>query len=149
MHEYTTISKFDIAEEQLFHAIELYIEGQYLISSITLTGAAEEILGKLVNSEGKDNALELHVHELCELHEKIYKEQPNPKAYYKIKNEVRNELKHKRSEELTANLEQEAVNLIRRAIKNYKILKPGRVSLFYEFDKEHIRRWRIATGEIT
>ena len=54
MHEYTIISKFDVAEEQLLHAIELYIEGEYIISSITLSGAAEEILGRLVNEEEKE-----------------------------------------------------------------------------------------------
>lgn len=149
MHEYITISKFDIAEEQLFHAIELYIEGQFLISAITLCGAAEEILGKLVNDQGRDNALEVKVSELCELHEKIYGEMSDPKAYFKIKNEVRNELKHKGTEELTINVEQEAVNLIRRAIKNYKTLNNKLVPLFHKFEKESIRRWRVATGEIT
>ena len=149
MHEYTTISKFDVAEEQLFHAIELYIEGVFIISSITLTGAAEEILGKLVNEKEKESALEIKVKELCDLHKKIYGEQADPKSYFNIKNDTRNELKHKRSDELTKNFEQDAASIIRRAIKNYRILKPSRVKLFYEFEKESIRRWRIATGEIT
>jgi len=147
---YTILTKFEIAEEQLFQSIALYLEGKKLISSITLAGAAEEILGKLVKIKNKENALELKVKDLCQLEETLFSEKSDPKKYIKIRNEARNELKHMDSEnKLNLDIEQEAVNLLRRAIKNHKILKPGFVKLIHEFEKESIRRWRKLTGEIT
>ncbi len=149
MHKYETISKLEVAEVQLFHAIELYLEGEHLISSITLAGASEEILGKLVNDMDKENALETKVKGLCDTHKIIYGELAEPKSYINIKNDTRNELKHKKSMELTKNFEQDATSMIKRAIINYKIIIPGHVKLFYVFEKEMVRRWNVKQSEIT
>lgn len=51
------ITKLDVALQQLNVAIRLFLEGDYL-SSLTLAGAAEEILGKLSERAGKDVAIE-------------------------------------------------------------------------------------------
>ena len=53
-----TLSNFDIAEIQLTRAIKLFFKDQDYISSLTLAGAAEEILGALVRKSGKKHALD-------------------------------------------------------------------------------------------
>ena len=53
-----TYSKQSIALAQLETALRLFSVGEDLISVITLAGAAEEILGKLVKSQGRDNSLD-------------------------------------------------------------------------------------------
>ena len=54
-------SKLDLAEHQLNRAINLYLDEKDFISSITLAGAAEELLGKILNQVGVKNALDEYV----------------------------------------------------------------------------------------
>ena len=46
-----------IAKEQLETALRLYFEQRDYYSAITLAGAAEEILGKMLNHNGEENLL--------------------------------------------------------------------------------------------
>lgn len=52
-----TLTKLEVAARQLDVAIRLFLAGDHL-SSLTLAGAAEEILGKLCEREGKPVAME-------------------------------------------------------------------------------------------
>ena len=52
-----TLTKLEVAVHQLDVALRLFIEGDYL-SSLTLAGAAEEILGKLCEREEKQVAVD-------------------------------------------------------------------------------------------
>ena len=143
MH-YKKLAKLEIAERQLFHSVELYLTGEHLVSAITLAGAAEEILGKLVTRSGKPNALEEKVESLCKMFEVVFKEPANRKDFIELRNKARNELKHiGNSESVELNLEDEAVKLLNRAIKNYKKLKPGHHALFREYEKERLRRHKL------
>ena len=140
---YEELTKLEIAERQLIHAVELYLEGTHLTSAITLAGAAEEILGKLVNRLEKKNALELKVKRLCEMYEHVFNESAEPKSFVELRNLARDELKHIRTgNSLSIDLEEEAVKLIDRAITNYKKLKSGPVPLFWRFKKERVHRRR-------
>lgn len=51
------ISKLDVAVHQLNVAIRLFLDGDYL-ASLTLAGAAEEILGRLCERAGKPVAID-------------------------------------------------------------------------------------------
>lgn len=51
------LTKLEVAVHQLDTAIRLFLEGDHL-SSLTLAGAAEEILGRLCKREGKPVATE-------------------------------------------------------------------------------------------
>ncbi len=143
MH-YDKLTKPEIAKRQLFQSIELYLAGDDLISVITLAGAAEEILGKLVNHAGKPNALDEKVQKLCKVFELVFKVPAVPKELIKLRNKSRNELKHIGvNGTIEIKLEEEAVKLLDRAINNYKKLNPGSHTLFHEFEKERVRRYRV------
>lgn len=145
---YEKLTKFEIAERQLFHAIELYLAGTNLVSVITLAGAAEEILGKLVSSKGFENALDLKVKRLCKMFEFVHGKEANPKDFEKLRNKARNELKHIGAEDsIELDLEQEAVNMLDRAIMNYKKLNPRVVRKFWEFKKVRVYRYRQRAEE--
>lgn len=147
---YEKLTKFEIAERQLFHAIDQYLAGTDLVSVITLAGAAEEILGKLVAGKGYENALDLKVKKLCKMFEFIFEKQANPSDFRKLRNKARNELKHIGSEDfIELDLEQEAVNMLDRAIKNYKKLNPRIVRKFWEFNKVRVDRYRQRVNEST
>ncbi|MBI3571524.1 MAG: hypothetical protein HY082_10570 [Gammaproteobacteria bacterium] len=141
MAEVLNISKVDIASAQLERAIQLYVDKTDLVSAVTLAGAAEEILGKLVSDTGEKNAFEEVLDTLCAMHAKAFQEEPNRKAYAELRNGIRNEFKHLcAGESLEVNLDLEAAKLIKRAIANYCKLFPGHYSRFREFEGEWVER---------
>lgn len=144
------LTKIEIAKQQLLHAIELFCSGEKLISAITLAGAAEEILGKLVAATGQTNSLEREVKDQCELFESIFSRAQDQKAVYGIQNKARNELKHVcDGNDVDLDLEQEAVDLIQRAIDNFQLLRPGFNSAFQAFDDKAAAWWRNRTDQFT
>ena len=129
-----TLTKFQIAERQLTKAIELFCEGDPL-PAITLAGAAEEILGKLVKSGGGVTSLEEEIKDRLDLYQTVFGADGDSKAFASLMNNPRNELKHRMSgAAVELNLEEEAVNLIQRAIDNFQKLKPGPKPRFRKFE---------------
>ena len=146
------ITRFEIAERQLTHAIELYLANDHLVSAITLAGAADGVLGDLVNKKGKPNALEEKVAKLCGMFEAVFKTKANPKDFFILRNNARNRFKHAddathEADTVEINLEDEAVKMIDRGIKNYNKLHGRRQPLFREFQKERTRRYRLRASE--
>jgi hypothetical protein len=83
------------------------------LPAITLAGAAEEILGKLVKDGGGVNALEEEVKDRWDLFQTVFDRPGDPSEFADLMNNPRNELKHRMSGgPLELNLEEEAVNLI-------------------------------------
>ena len=143
MNEHKNLSRFEIADIQLQQALNLYSDGRDLISTITLAGAAEEILGGLVSQAGETLALKEKVANLRGMHEFVWGEEANEKAYVEIRNQARNCFKHfGNGNEVFVDLELEAVSLLKRAIANYMKLVPGSKFKFMAFEKEFLRRWR-------
>lgn len=128
------LTKFEVAKIQLVKAIELFCS-QESLPAITLAGAAEEILGKLVKKGGGTNALEEEIKDQCELYQTVFGCSGEPREFATLMNNSRNELKHLMSgNQLEFNLEEEAVNLIQRAIDNFQKLEPGPNTVFQQFD---------------
>lgn len=119
----TEISKADIARMQLTEAITLFIEGRFLCA-LTLSGAAEEILARLLNSKGEKSVVE----ESFEKIQKIRVATGLAVMENKPKNEVfnqwnagRNIVKHHNKnecEKVTLNLFDEGYWMINRALAN-------------------------------
>ena len=110
------LSKFDIAKRQLEAAIDLYFsDGDYL-AVITLAGAAEEILGKLLQRRG-DRAM---IDDIVELDRELTGGRPFEEIR-KEANGARNSLKHANDQnEDQVNIERgEATAMLARAIVNY------------------------------
>ncbi len=87
------ITKLEAATRQLEAAIRLFLAGDYL-SSLTLAGAAEEILGKLSVREGKPVAVE----EIMAFHwddtDPALADGERRKVLLNVMNRPRNEAKH-------------------------------------------------------
>ena len=143
-----TLTKLDIAEQQLLHAIELFCSGERIVSAITLAGAAEEILGMLVAETGQTNSLGSEVRDQCKLFETFFGRAGDPKTFRDLENKARNELKHlSTGNNVEIDLEQKAVSLIERAINNFKILRPESNSAFLAFDDNAAAWWRKRTNQ--
>jgi len=117
------VSARQIAEQQLLTAIRVWRGGDY-ISAITLAGAAEEILGKRLRGLGRAPSLDNMKSVIVELSRKLGDD--DPKAAQRaadLLNYTKNRLKHYEGyESLEFDALQDSVELIERAITNYRML---------------------------
>ena len=111
----------DLAENHLRTSIILFLAGQDLVSAITLAGAADVILCRLVENQGLEN-FTLHV---------LASENNPEKTVETMGNEINdmfciNALKHMDSmndDTVKMNLRENAVGAILKALPNYKDLR--------------------------
>ncbi|WP_219097549.1 hypothetical protein [Pseudomonas sp. UMAB-40] len=133
-----THNKVEIAIEQLEIALGLFLSCKSYVSALTLAGAAEEIFGMAANIKGIKSSLQ----EQFEFYHHPGLEWINsPKKWSEFttrgKNKVRNSVKHlSGKEDLTfeADIEDEALWMLVRAIDNYSRLEFQPTELMHEFD---------------
>lgn len=117
------ISKADIAKMQLVAAIRLFTEEDF-ICALTLAGAAEEILARLLNAQGKESIVENSISSIMGLREKAGANamgSMTKNEIFNYWNNARNSVKHhdpKDKEELKINTFDEAYWMITRALAN-------------------------------
>ena len=122
------ISKIEIARTQLVEAINLFLEGKYLCA-ITLAGAAEEVLARILNQRGDVSVVEESFLSIQKIREFTGLSTMNGKPKNEIFNEwnsARNTLKHhgKADDEIVKiNLFDEAYWMIKRGIANAQKLE--------------------------
>jgi hypothetical protein len=108
------VSKIDAAVDQLDWAIKLFLDHKAYIPAITLSGAAEEIVGEAVEKDSSFHVLKQILSEKEGIEEKIISQQ--------YLNKSKNWLKHwkemKDEESTEIELETEAIQYIVRAITN-------------------------------
>ena len=126
-HDESTLSKQEIARLQLVEAIELFLRGNY-ICAITLSGAAEGVLGGLLESSGQLSAVEESTSRISTLLGSLGLKTVEPRKdteYYNKWNKTRNAVKHHKkleAELLTLNQFDEAYWMIERALRNAELL---------------------------
>jgi hypothetical protein len=126
-------TKRDIAVHQLDRAIRLVLDEKDAICAVTLAGAAEEILGKLVSLEGKKHSLQGFIDECLALGRLQRGEEWKPKDFADIANYFRNELKHYSQGSDIAVTDEAACDLIDRAAENLWLLEG--------YETEQVRRY--------
>ena len=114
------VHKIEVARMQLDTAIDLFLRDADFISALTLAGASEEILGKLLEREGKDSMLK----KLHSWYEETTGESISYGEFAKRTNLARNCLKHATvtEEDELEIYRWESVQMIMRAMTNYKEL---------------------------
>ena len=111
-----------IALTQLETALRLFEEGQNLFSVITLAGAAEELLGKLLSETAAEQSLDSLKKAAVEMYRALFNEEAGAKQFADRANRAKNELKHHdkgQPHAVTLDLREEAVDILDRAITNY------------------------------
>ena len=112
-----TVNKIDAAADQLDWAIKLFLDHGAYVSSITLAGAAEEIVGEAVSTDAAFHKLKEILFEKTGLEVKIISQEHL--------NKTKNWLKHwknlKDDESLEIELENEAIQYLVRAMTNFAI----------------------------
>lgn len=119
----TTLSNIAVAQVQLTEAIELFVQNKFLCA-VTLAGAAEEILGKLLQCKFQlptIRASTLAIQELRERTGLTVMDGMSEKEIIDDWNAARNALKHlvgSANDPITMNLCDEAYWMIKRALSN-------------------------------
>lgn len=121
-----TLSNLEVAHRQIERAILVFLDDKDYVSALTLAGAAEEILGKLLNKKGKEHWLDsISKGALSALGFRI-KELETPEALKarkeiaNIANRHKNRVKHYNDDgTITFLIDVAAAEMIDRAISNY------------------------------
>jgi len=143
----TRLSNAEVAIFQLDDALTLYLEDRKLVSAITLAGAAEEILGRLCETEGKPSSLSRHAEFARDLYLHVRPLFPYPsdvdpgtKPFVKLRNETKNRLKHFVSDDsIEVDLEEAAGRLIAHAVENYQCLFGYETAKMREFQRKRLK----------
>jgi hypothetical protein len=132
----------DLARQHLETALSLFEAGNDYGSVVTLAGAADEVFGKFLVAEGKENSLESLKKAVAAIHLKLYGEPTDPKHIADRANRAKNSLKHwdVADERLVKfDLKQEAIDMLSRAIDNYWTLKEDLTPAMEKFQREVLR----------
>lgn len=116
------LHKAEIARRQIEVAVELFFSGGDFLAVVTLSGAAEEILGKLIKRNGETAMID----QLMELD----KELTGGRSFATVNKEIngiRNALKHANdpSEDEIEVDPSEAIAMLSRAVVNYVLFTDG------------------------
>lgn len=140
-------SKLTIARTQLDTALRLYEEGDDLFSVVTLAGAAEEVLGGLLQQVAEERgygrsprALDTLVDATMRVYRVLLGEELERRNLVHQANRVRNRLKHHSlddSRHLEMDLEEAAKSMLQRAVNNYWRLTKERTSAMKRFEDGH------------
>ncbi len=120
-HRIQTLEKRDIALQQLRAAAKHYNNGEY-VCSVTLSGAADEILGAIAKKRTNYNHFEGAVEFLKGVYRMYGVNNPSEKELIKHVNRIKNEFKHNdhgQNNWVEGDFEMEAATLFVRAVKNY------------------------------
>ncbi len=130
------LHKKEIARRQIETALDLFFVQGDIISIVTLAGAGEEILGKLLQREGKPNMMD----HLIDFDRCLTVTGRDHKIVNEEVNGIRNSLKHANrplEEELEVDSEH-AVAMLARAVANYVSLEGSLTQPMHKF-YEHLR----------
>jgi hypothetical protein len=87
-------SKLEVAKLQLDRAVRLFLDEADYVCAVTPAGAAEEILGKLLERQRKKNALGSVVEACVAYGREVHEEEWAAKDFRDMANQIRNGLKH-------------------------------------------------------
>lgn len=130
--------KDQIALAQLETALRLFAEGSDYYAVITLAGAADEILGKRLESRGGVSALASLTRASVAIHQIVHGVPGSAQRYADRANLARNALKHLRAggaDAVDLDIHEEAVDMLDRAISNYWELTSSLTPAMEEFER--------------
>ena len=133
-----TFPILELATHQLERALRLFLdEGDY-VCAITLAGAGEEILGKLLEQSGRQHALDSWTDDCVTIGREIHGEHWKPEAFKSMANAFRNCLKHHNESdgEVITVPKEAAMELLDRAIENYWRLTSDLTPLMLRYNAE-------------
>ena len=127
-----------IALSQLETALRLYSERDDFFSAITLAGNADEVFGKILRAKGIKNSLDELKKSVAAVHRHLFGEELSASVVADRANRARNAIKHGIGKTLivTLDAEEEARDMLNRAIGNYWALEKQLTPAMEQFQRE-------------
>lgn len=138
LHDTQTFSYLELAKHQMERALRLFLdEGDY-VCAITLAGAGEEILGRLLEESGRQHALGSWADYCVQIGRDVHREDWKPQDFKSMANAFRNCLKHhdKSDGEDIAVPRAAAMEILDRGIENYRRLTSDLTPLMLRYNAE-------------
>jgi hypothetical protein len=138
-----------IALAQLKTALTLFLDGTDFISSITLAGATEEILGSLLRKRKRAPSVKRRAEQTRALFRALWPNRPDPgvEPFIDLSNKPRNALKHlTTTKPLAMDTKADAARLLLRAVENYHLLYGHRTPAMLRFERAYLRAVRPSHG---
>lgn len=132
-----TYRRVDLAIEQLDVALDLFLQARSYVATLTLAGAAEEVLGQALSLAGKESSLQYKYEAMARFERQLRRRPLESKAFVDGENDARNAAKHMRAGDeasITADLQEAALWMLVRACANYDRLDFQRTDRMREFD---------------
>jgi hypothetical protein len=128
------LSAESIAEQQLIAALQMWKQRNW-VPSITLAGAAEEILGKRLRRIGMEPSFDNMLSAVIKIAKGLGETDSRlEKDVAYLINSTKNELKHySGDEDLEFNLREDAAEILDRAIANFTMLTNSTLPEFLEY----------------
>jgi hypothetical protein len=117
--EEITLTQLQVAECQLDRALKLFLDESDYACAITLAGASEEILGKLLEKAGEKHALAEFIEGCVRTGKVIFGKEWPAKHFAEMANYFRNGLKHLTADEVLTIPREAAIEMLDRAVENY------------------------------
>lgn len=136
LDEMPTFTKREVAAHQLERALRLFLDENDYVCAITLAGASEEILGKLLEKSCQEYALGSFVKACVTIGKSIHGKEWPPKKFVTMSNEFRDSLKHITDGQVVTVPKEAAVEILDRAIENYWRLTAEKTPLMHRFMEE-------------
>lgn len=131
--EWKTYSKLELAICQLEAAIDHHLNDQNYVCAITLAGAAEEILGRLLEEKGGEPVVKEFARICVGVGKVSNVESWDEKFFISLENDFRNGLKHLQNGESMSLSRLPSESMIDRAVENHRRLTGGYSSKMIEF----------------
>jgi len=132
-------TKIEAAKNQLERGLSLYLDEQDYLAAITLAGASEEILGKMLEGQGGKNALKSLSSAVAAIQIQSGIFQPVEKKIIGELNKVRDWLKHyQNGGSLEFDAKEDAKEFLDRAISNYFALTGDETELMRRFKEQGV-----------
>lgn len=143
IHRTMTLQSHDcrcIALVQLETALRLYFEKSDFFSVITLAGNADEVFGKILKTKGRESSLDELKKAVAAIHLHLYEEVLPESAVAERANRAKNAIKHGigAAPTVTFDAEEEAKDMLNRAIDNYWVLEQWITPAMERFQRESI-----------
>jgi len=116
-----TCNRIDLAREQLESALVLFLEHRSFASAITLSGAAERVLGQALRHRAEQAVLDCEFDLLALVHMQLHGQPLTKQNFAQTENRVFNALRHFDSADephFVADLEEAACWMLVRACEN-------------------------------
>lgn len=129
-----------IALAQLETALRLYFERSDFFSVITLAGNADEILGKMLKAKDIEGSLDELKKAVAAVHRHLFNEELPESVVAERANHAKNAIKHGigGAPTVTFDAEEEARDMLNRAIDNYWVLEQWLTPAMEKFQRVSI-----------